>query len=135
MEQFSGLIAILLEHSQRFFEIWNFQIIISMAVIGFVLSNEGLMVKNMVRLNITLVFLLIAIFSVFTLSVHHQREVQLWMALEARVAAAPSQFIPEEVQYLASLKPTSFLIKGGALVVADLLVILVTWVSPKVRLK
>jgi len=135
MEQFSGLISILLEHSQRFFDIWNFQILISLAVIGFVLSNEGLMAKNLVRVNITVVFLLIAIFSVFTLSVHHQREVQLWAVLEARVAAAPSQFTPEEVQYLHSLKPTPFFIKGGALVVADLLLILVTWASPKVRLK
>lgn len=134
METFSGLISILLEHSQRFFDIWNFQILISLAVIGFVLSNEGLMARGRVRVHITIVFILIAVFSVFTLSVHHQREVQLWNAIEARVAAAPSQFIPEEVQYLDSLKPTSFMIKGGALVVADLLVILITWVSPKVRL-
>jgi len=134
MEQFSGLIAILLEHSQRFFDIWNFQILISLAVIGFVLSNEGLMARSRVRVHITFVFILIAIFSVFTLSVHHQREVQLWTALEARVAAAPSQFMPEETAYLDSLTPTSFVIKGGALVVADLLVILITWVSPKVRL-
>jgi hypothetical protein len=68
-----------------------------------------------------------------TLSVHHQREVRLWTALEARVAAAPNQFIPEEIQYLDSLKPTSFVIKGGALVIADLLVILVMWMSPKAR--
>ena len=133
MEQYSGLISILLEHSQRFFDIWNFQILISLAVIGFVLSNEGLIAKNRVRLHITIVFVMVAIFSVFTLSVHHQREVQLWTALEARVAAAPNQFIPEETRYLDTLKPTSFVIKGGALVVADLLVILVTWMSPKVQ--
>jgi len=134
MEKFSGLISTLLEHSQRFFDIWNFQILISLAVIGFVLSNEGLMARSRVRVNITFVFILIAIFSVFTLSVHHQREVKLWTALEARVAASPSQVIPEETAYLDSLKPTSFVVKGGALVVADLLVVLVTWVSPKVRL-
>ena len=133
MEQYSGLISILLEHSQRFFDIWNFQILISLAVIGFVLSNEGLVAKGQVRLYITIVFILIAIFSVFTLSVHHQREVQLWTALEARAAAAPSQFIPEETQYLDSLKPTSFIIKGGALVVADLIVIAVTWLSPRMK--
>jgi len=133
MEQFSGLISILLEHSQRFFDIWNFQILISLAVIGFVLSNEGLMARHLVRVNITVVFLLIAVFSVFTLSVHHQREAQLWAALEARVAAAPNQFIPEETQYLDSLKPTPFVIKSGALVTADLLVILVTWMSPRVQ--
>jgi len=134
METYSGLISILLEHSQRFFDIWNFQILISLAVIGFVVSNEGLMAKAQLRVNITIVFILIAIFSVFTLSVHHQREVQLWTALEAHVAAAPSQFLPEEVTYLDTLKPTSFAIKGGALVVADLIVIIITWMSPKVRL-
>jgi len=134
MESYSGLISILLQHSQRFFDIWNFQILISLAVIGFVVSNEGLMAKSQLRVNITIVFMLIAVFSVFTLSVHHQREVQLWTALEARVTAAPSQFIPEETAYLDSLKPTSFVIKGGALVVADLIVIIITWISPKVRL-
>jgi len=103
-------------------------------VIGFVVSNEGLVAKVQLRVNITIVFILIGIFSVFTLSVHHQREVQLWTALEARVAAAPSQFIPEETAYLDSLQPTSFVIKGGALIAADLIVIIITWISPKVRL-
>jgi len=133
MEQYSGLISILLEHSQKFFDIWNFQILVSLAVLGFVVSNEGLMAKAQLRVNITIVFLLIAIFSVFTLSVHHQREVQLWTALEAHVAAAPEQFLPEETVYLDSLKPTSFVIKGGALVVANLLVIIITWISPRVQ--
>ena len=133
MERFSGLISILLEHSQRFFDIWNFQILISLAVMGFVLSNEGLVANNKVRVNITAVFLLIAVFSVYTLSVHHQREVLLWNALEARVNATESQFLPEEIAYFDSLKPTSFAIKAGALVFADSLVVLVTWISPRVQ--
>ena len=133
MELYAGLISILLQHGQRFFEIWNFQIIISVAVIGFVLSNEGLAAKDRVRVHITIVFLMIAIFSVYTLSVHQQREVELWNALEARVAAAPGQLLPEEMDYLQALKPTPFVIKAGALVVADVLVILITWMSPRVR--
>ena len=133
MEKFASLISILLEHSQRFFDIWNFQIVVSLAVMGFVLSNEGIVANNKVRINITAVFLLIAIFSVYTLSVHNQREILLWDAIEAKVAAAPAEFTPQEIGYLQSLKPTSFLIKGGALVFADLLVIVVTWVSPKMR--
>ena len=134
MEQYANMISILLTHSQRFFDVWNFQILISLAVIGFVLSNEGLVANNKVRINITAIFLLIAIFSVYTLSVHNQREVLLWNALEARVNSSPAQFMPEEITYFDSLKPTSFLIKAGALVLADLLVILVTWTSPKIRL-
>ena len=133
MELYTGLISILLQHGQRFFEIWNFQIIIAVAVIGYILSNEGLVARNKVRIHITIVFLMIAIFSVYTLSVHHQREVGLWEALQANVAAAPDQFTPEEVNYLDTLKPTPFFIKAGALVVADLLVIAVTWMSPRVR--
>jgi len=133
METYAGLISILLQHGQRFFEIWNFQIIVSVAVIGFVLSNEGLAAKNRVRVHITIVFLMIAIFSVYTLSIHQQREVGLWNALEARVAAAPNKLLPEELDYLQVLKPTPFVIKAGALVVADVLVILITWMSPMVR--
>ena len=133
MEQYANMIAILLQHSQRFFDIWNFQILISLAVIGFVLSNEGLVANNKVRINITAVFLLIAIFSVFTLSVHNQREILLWDALEARVNASSSQFLPEEIAYFDSLRPTSFVIKAGALVFADLLVVLVTWISPRIQ--
>jgi hypothetical protein len=135
MEQYAGLISILLEHSQRFFEIWNFQIIVSLAVLGFVISNQQLVTKYRIRIHITIIFLLIAVFSVFTLSVHHQREVLLWNALEARVTAAPTDFLPQDVVYLESLQPTSFLIKGGALVFADLLVILVTWMSPRLNLE
>ena len=133
MEQYANTISILLQHSQRFFDIWNFQILISLAVIGFVLSNEGLVANNKVRINITAVFLLIAIFSVFTLSVHNQREILLWDALEARVNASSSQFLPEEIAYFDSLRPTSFVIKAGALVFADLLVVLVTWISPRIQ--
>jgi hypothetical protein len=133
MEQYSGLISILLEHSQRFLDIWNFQILISLAVLGFVLSNQELMAKGRIRHLIAAIFLLIAIFSVFTLSVHNRREALLWNALETRVTAAPADFTPADLQYLDSLKPTSFVIKGGALVVANLLVILVTWTSPKLQ--
>jgi len=133
METYAGLITILLQHGQRFFEIWNFQIIIAVAVIGYILSNEGLVAKDRVRIHITIVFLMIAIFSVYTLSVHHQREVGLWDALQANVAAAPGQFTPEEVDYLETLKPTPFFIKAGALIIADLLVIAVTWMSPRMR--
>jgi hypothetical protein len=133
MEQYANLISLLLQHGQRFFEIWNFQVIIAVAVIGFVMSHEGLTAKARVRVNITIVFLMIAIFSVYTESIHHQRETLLWNSLEARVAAAPSQFTPEEVDYLDSLKPTSFVIKAGALVIADLLAIAVTWISPRMR--
>ncbi len=133
MEDFSGLINLLLQHGQRFFEIWNFQIIIAIAVIGYIFSNEGLVAKNRVRIHITIVFLMIAIFSVYTLSVHHGREVALWNALQAKVAAAPGQFTAEDTAYLGTLKPTSFFLEAGALIIADLLVIAVTWMSPKVR--
>jgi hypothetical protein len=133
MEQFAGLISILLQHGQRFFEIWNFQVIIAVAVIGFVMSHEGLTAKDRVRVNITIVFLMIAIFSVYTESIHHQRETLLWNSLEARVAATPGQFTAEEVDYLDSLKPTPFALKAGALLVADLLVIAMTWMSPRIR--
>jgi hypothetical protein len=133
MEQFSGLISILLEHSQRFLDIWNFQILISLAILGFVFSNRELMSKGRIRHLIVAIFLSIAIFSVFTLSVHNQREVLLWKALETRVSAAPADFTPEDIQYLNSLKPTSFVVKAGALVAADLLVIFVTWMSPKLQ--
>ena len=133
MEQYTNSIALLLQHGQRFFEIWNFQIIIAAAAIGFVMSNEGLAAKDRVRVNITIVFLMIAIFSVYTESIHHQRETLLWNALEAHVSATPTQFLPEEVDYIDSLKPTSLFLKAGALVVADLLVIAVTWMSPRMR--
>ncbi len=133
MEKYADLINLLLQHGQRFFEIWNFQIIIAVAVIGYVLSNEGLIANNRVRVNITVVFLMIALFSVYTLSVHHAREVGIWNVLEAKVAAAPSQFTTQETDYLNTLKPPPFFIKAGALIVADLLVIAITWISPRTR--
>lgn len=133
MEQYTNSISLLLQHGERFFEIMNFQIIIAVAVIGFVMSNEGLSAKDRVRLNITFVFLLLGIFSVYTESIHHHRETLIWNALEAHVAAAPHDFLPAEVEYIDSLKPTSFFIKAGALLFADLLVIAITWISPRMR--
>jgi hypothetical protein len=36
MEQYTNSISLLLQHGQRFFEIWNFQIIIAVAAVGFI---------------------------------------------------------------------------------------------------
>ena len=133
MEQYTSSISLLLQHGQRFFEIMNFQIIIAVAVLGFVMSKDGLSAKDRTRINITVVFMLLAIFSVYSESIHHQREMLLWDALEAHVAANSGQFLPAEVDYIDSLKPAPFFIKAGALLFADALVITITWISPRVR--
>ena len=133
MEKFGELIAILLEHSQRFIDFWNLQLVIALGVLGFSLANPRIVSKVRVRLLISAVFVAIAAFSVFSLSVHQVRAENLWAALEARVDAAPTEFMPEEVIYIDSLRPTPFPIKAGAIVVADVLVILVIWFSPKIK--
>jgi hypothetical protein len=133
MEQFTNTISLLLQHGQRFFEIWNFQIIIAVAAVGFIMSHDGLTANARVRVNITIVFLLIAIFSVYTLSVHHEREVELWNAIQSRIHEDSIQLTPAELQYIDGLKPTDFLRKAVALVTTDLLVIAMTWLSPRMR--
>jgi hypothetical protein len=131
MENFSGLISVLLVHSQRFIDFWNLQLVIGLGVLGFSFANPQVFSKIRVRMLISFVFIAIAAFSVFSLSAHQRREEKLWTALEAR--AATSQFIPEEKAYIDSLKPTIFPIKAGAIVAADMLIILVIWFSPNIR--
>ncbi len=133
MEKFAELIAVLLEHSQRFIDFWNLQLVIALGVLGFALANPQIIAKARVRILITVVFIAIALFSVFSLSAHQERAELLWTALEARVAAAPGELLPQEVAYIDSLKPTPFPIKAGALVAADVLVVLVIWFSPKLK--
>ena len=133
MEPYAGLISILLQHGQRFFEIWNFQIIVAAAAVGFIMSNEGLTARSRVRVNITIVFTLIAIFSVYTLSVHHEREILIWNAIRSRIERDSVQLTPAELQYIEALEPTDFFRKATALVGTDLLVIAITWISPRMR--
>jgi uncharacterized membrane protein len=133
MEIFSGLISVLLEHSQRFIDFWNLQLVIVLGVLGFSLANTQVVSKTRIRLLVSLVFIAIAAFSVFSLSSHQERAEKLWTALEARVATSPGKFIPEEIAYIDSLKPTPFAVKAGAIIVADMLVILVIWFSPKLK--
>jgi hypothetical protein len=133
MEKFAELIAVLLEHSQRFIDFWNLHLVIALGALGFSLANPQIVSKMRVRVLISSVFIAIAAFSVFSLSSHQERAEKLWTALEARVAAAPSEFIPEEVAYIDSLKPTAFPIKAGAIIAADMLVVLVIWFSPKIK--
>jgi hypothetical protein len=133
MEQYTNSISLLLQHGQRFFEIWNFQIIIAVAAVGFIMSHEGLTANSRVRANITIVFVLIAIFSVYTLSVHHEREVLLWNAIQSRIDETPIPLTPAEMGYIETLKPTDFLRKSAALVVADLIVIAIAWLSPRMK--
>lgn len=133
MEIFSGLIAVLLEHSQRFIDFWNLQLVIALGVLGFTLSNPQVVSKTRIRSLITFVFIAIAAFSVFSLASHQERAEKLWTALEVRIAAEPGKFIPEEIAYIDSLEPTPFIIKAGAIVAADILVILVIWLGPKLK--
>jgi hypothetical protein len=133
MEQYTNSISLLLQHGQRFFEIWNFQIILAVTAVGFIVSNEGLTAKPRVRVNITIVFLLIAVFSVYTLSIHHEREMLIWNAIQSRIEWDSISLTPAELQYLEALKPTDFLRKAAALVTADLIVIAITWLSPRMR--
>ena len=133
MEQFSGLISILLEHSQRFFDIWNFQIVISGAAVGFVLSNQGLIARSWVRLNITMLFILIAIFGIYALSIHNQREILLWDAIQSRIQQDAVQLTAAETEYLAALKPVALMPKAVVLIFADALVIAMTWITPGMK--
>jgi len=133
MQVYAELIAILQQHAQRYFEIWNFQIVVAVAVVSFVMTRDGLAAKSRIRMNITVVFLLMAVFSVYTLSIHHNHETLLYNAIQSRIAADSIQLTPSETQYLEALKPLSFLRKATALVVVDLIVIGVTWLSPKAR--
>jgi uncharacterized membrane protein len=130
MEKYASLIANLLQHSERFLDFWNFQIVISLAMIGFLFSNPAAMNRYQVRLFISLIFIGIAAFSIFSLSVHQQREELLWNALEARINAEKDHYLPEEIAYIDSLKPTSFPIKAGALGLADLVVVGAILVAP-----
>lgn len=131
MQAYAELIAILQGHAQRYFEIWNFQIVVAVAVVSFVMTRQGLAAKDRVRMNITVVFLLMAVFSVYTLSIHHNHETLLWNAIQSRIARDSVELTPFEIQYLEALKPLSFLRKAAALVFVDALVIAVTWLSPK----
>ena len=130
MEKFGEIIAVLLGHSQRFIDFWNLQIVIAIGVLGFSLANPQVVAHRRVRLLISAIFIAIALFSVFSLSAHQERAEKLWTALEARIVASPGLFLPEEIAYIDSLKPTSFLIKAGAFIVADGVVILVIWFLP-----
>ena len=88
MEQYAELIGVLLEHSQRFTDFWNFQIVISLAVLGFVFTNREIMSSRRMKFLVSLIFVFVAAYSIFSLSVHQRREVMLWNALEARVSRA-----------------------------------------------
>jgi hypothetical protein len=133
MEIFGELISVLLEHSHQFIEFWNLQLVIALGVLGFTLANPNVISKVRIRMVISIVFIAIAAFSVFSLASHQERAEKLWTALEARISAEPGSFIPEEVAYIDSLEPTPFAIKAGAIVAADIMVILVVWFGSKLK--
>ncbi len=135
MEKYADLIGILLQHSQRFLDFWNLQLVVALAVLGFVFSNEAIASKRFNRIVLSFVFIFMASYSLFSLAAHQRREEKLYTAIEARVMAEAAKYTPEEIEYLQALDPTSFNIKAGALLLADLLVILVIWFAPHVNAK
>lgn len=133
MDDYINSISLLLQHGHRFFEIWNFQVLIALAAIGYIMSKDGFSARKQFRWNVTFIFFLIAVFSVYSLSVHHERELLVWNAMQSRMEAAPNQLTPAEVAYIESLAPTDFLRKAAALVLVDLIVVAITWISPLVH--
>jgi len=73
LEKFAELIAVLLEHSQRFIDFWNLQLVITLGVLGFSLANPQIVSKLRVRVLVSGIFIVIAAFSVFSLSAHQKR--------------------------------------------------------------
>ena len=83
MEKYAELISILLQHSQRFLDFWNYQIVISLATLGFVFSNPAVISIRSIRLFITAIFLMMAVITVFFLSVHQEREDKMYAAIQS----------------------------------------------------
>lgn len=131
MEKYAELISILLQHSQRFLDFWNFQIVVSLAVLGFIFADPKAMSRLRVRLGITALFLFIAVFTVYTLSTYQRREEALYAAIRADAAASPADFSADDMAYLDTLEPTSLGVKAGGLIVADMIVIAATWFGKK----
>ena len=57
MEKYAELISVLLEHSQRFIDFWNLQLVIALGVLGFSLANPQIVSKLQVRLIISGIFI------------------------------------------------------------------------------
>ena len=133
MEKYAELISILLQHSQRFLDFWNFQIVITLAALGFIFSTPSVLSRRSIRVFITVIFLFIAVFTSLFLSVHQGREERLYAAIQSHVAAAPTDFTPADMDYIDSLEPTPLAGKAGAIVAANVLIIVSAWISPKMR--
>jgi hypothetical protein len=131
MDRYSQMISILIQHSQRFLDFWNYQIVISLAALGFIFSNPGMMSRRSVRLFISATFLMMAVFTVYFLYVNERREEKMFAAIQSHVAASPADFTKADIDYIESLKPTPFAGKAGVLVFADFIIIAAVWVSPK----
>jgi hypothetical protein len=75
------------------------------------------------------------LFSAFSLSVHQERQEKLFSAIESRFMLMSDEFTTQELEYIDTLKPTSYWLKIGALVLADMFVIAVIWINPRNRQK
>ncbi len=131
MENYAELISVFNQHSQAFLDFWNIQIVVLLAILGFVFSNPEAASKRYVQISITLMVAFIAVFSTFSLSAHQKREEKLYSAIESSVMSASAEFTSQELEYLGTLKPTSFSIKIGALIFADIFVVTVIWIGPR----
>jgi len=131
MERYAELISVLLQHSQKFIDFWNIQIVILLAILGFVFSNPEAVSKRFFRFTITLVIGFIALFSAFSLSIHQERQEKLFSALESRFMILSEDLTTQELEYIDTLKPTSYGVKIGALILADIFVIAVIWINPR----
>ncbi|HEU4746769.1 MAG TPA: hypothetical protein VFS61_16120, partial [Anaerolineales bacterium] len=59
--------------------------------------------------------------------------VLLWNAIQSRIDRDSVQLTSAEMRYLQALRPTDFLRKAAALVAADLIVVAIAWLSPRMR--
>lgn len=128
MESLANLINVLLQHSQRLTDLWNFQIIVILGVIGFLLAHTSHVTKRF-KIFLTTVFIIFAFTSLISLKTFQEREEQLWLVIKDKVADH-NAYNDRERYYITTLKPTAVHWKAIAIILADLLVVFAIVTTP-----
>ena len=128
MESLAGLLSVLIQHSQRLTEVWNFQIIVILGTIGFLLAHTA-QVNRRFKIFLTTAFVIFAIVSLVSLKTFQEREEQLWLVIKEKVADHQT-YTDGERYYVNTLKPTAVHWKAIAIILADMLVIFAIVTTP-----
>lgn len=124
MECAAPVVELYFQHTHRLTELLNFQVVVCLGVLGFVIAEPIPMASKKVRILLAMIFSIFCFYALVGVAVADGRRLQLWTIMQSGCEAISNGLSDAEKKYLTMLKPTATSLKLVLQAIADLVVLI-----------